>query len=662
MKKINLILLLNLLLIHGALPLLSNNYYISLNGNDKNSGKSPGKSWQSLERLQGTKLKPGDTVFFHAGHHFHGDLVIEHSGSKEKPIVFTSYGEGTNPVLSGTIELKGFKLETPNIYSTHCNKPITNLYKGNELLIVARYPNKGFLKMDGGSFTHFLDEDLDLSKEVIENSLIRFRTINWAYEYRLAKKIENQKVYFDSITYTCDRNWGYFFEGKKEYLDNEGEWVNDKEQQKVYVYSSTPLHENDIFQGNYIDYGLRITKGKSNIQISNLHFTMYDEAGVFMEGDNENVKIISCEFTLCDKRGLFINEGSSHCLVQGNKFSDILGQGIFGLGLNNTTIEYNTIHRIGMYPAYGINGINGGSGIIITNEEKRVPGNPYISHDNIIRHNRLDTIGYHGIRMDGYHSLCEYNVVKDVMFTLNDGGIFYCWGADSTFTHHNVVRNNILLRSHGNLDGTPGGDLMSNGLYIDNRSHHIIAENNIVVGAYDGIMLNDNIYNVDIRNNICYGNKHGIIIAEWKPGNTRDISVTQNTFCAVDYQKQNIFLSSAAGPEFKPGIIDSNLYISLFEKFHLKKMTVHEKNLKRIEECTFEAWQEQTGYDKNSHVVINSGKPNSLNSTIFINEYMEPKVFELEADKLYKDLEGNLIEGQIEVEPFSAKILIFELK
>jgi len=82
------------------------NYYFSDSGNDSNSG-SQKNPWKSLSKLSNSELNPGDSIFFNRGDSFFGELVVNGSGTASEPIVFTSYGSGDKPIISGKVGSSG---------------------------------------------------------------------------------------------------------------------------------------------------------------------------------------------------------------------------------------------------------------------------------------------------------------------------------------------------------------------------------------------------------------------------------------------------------------------------------------------------------------------------------------------------------------------------
>lgn len=78
-------------------------YYLSsTSGNDSNPGTEQ-KPWQTISKISSQPLSAGDSIFFKKGDTFKGHLVIQASGTDDKPIVLTSYGSGDQPILTGSV-------------------------------------------------------------------------------------------------------------------------------------------------------------------------------------------------------------------------------------------------------------------------------------------------------------------------------------------------------------------------------------------------------------------------------------------------------------------------------------------------------------------------------------------------------------------------------
>ena len=91
-----------------------NTYYVSTQGNDENDG-SIDKPWKSIQKANKAMandandgfLLPGDKILFKTGEQFEGNLLINRSGTTEKPIEVSSYGLGEKPIISGSGNIEG---------------------------------------------------------------------------------------------------------------------------------------------------------------------------------------------------------------------------------------------------------------------------------------------------------------------------------------------------------------------------------------------------------------------------------------------------------------------------------------------------------------------------------------------------------------------------
>ncbi len=101
-------------------------YVSSSTGDDSNDGLSPETAIQTLEAVNSIKLLPGDSVLFKSGDTFVGELlVVSESGSEERPILFSNYGEGDLPLLDGDGHLSAIHVLNSG-YLSFSNLEITN--------------------------------------------------------------------------------------------------------------------------------------------------------------------------------------------------------------------------------------------------------------------------------------------------------------------------------------------------------------------------------------------------------------------------------------------------------------------------------------------------------------------------------------------------------
>ncbi|MFW5710017.1 MAG: hypothetical protein ACOCXW_00960, partial [Bacteroidota bacterium] len=472
-------------------------------------------------------------------------------------------------------------------------------------------------------------------------------------------KLDSILYYNNKNQYKCKPGWGYYLDNKAVFLDTAGEWHYNANTSIASIIPERPLSHDDLVEGSYIKNGMVISSNTSYITVKNLHFSKYYNNGIIAQGMNHSIHIDSCTFSNIYKTAIVLKEGASHGSVTNNIIRDIYGSAMMLLEINNFDIGHNIIKRIGMIPGYGIDGINGGLGICICNNEYRPDGYTRLSHHNIIRHNQIDSVGWIAIRMDGHDNICEYNVAKYANVTYNDGGIFHCWGLDSMYTYNNIIRNNIFSYNHGYTRGTPGDHLMINGIYLDNYSNNIHVINNTVTDVGSGVLVNDGAFNNTIKGNTLYGNKKQLSFAEWNEHRLKAVCennyATNNILFNTNNLGHTLSIKHTYKPDHDPGYIDSNIYVSPFEKYHVEKETM-EEGCKITRNYTFATWQENSDNDEHSVFI-----PLDVNSKsiILVNEGVNEKTFILKKGIIYKTVHGETVQDKVTIPAFGSMILMY---
>jgi hypothetical protein len=102
-------------------------FYVSPSGSDSNSALSPGSPWQTIAKVNGTALLPGDTVLFQRGNEWHESLAAPSSGTAGNPISFADYGTGAKPKFWGSNVLTNslFAPAGNGIYTYSISTPVT---------------------------------------------------------------------------------------------------------------------------------------------------------------------------------------------------------------------------------------------------------------------------------------------------------------------------------------------------------------------------------------------------------------------------------------------------------------------------------------------------------------------------------------------------------
>jgi len=119
-------------------------YYVdSKSGNDHNAGLMPAHPWKSLQKVQSTKLRPGDVVRFKRGTGYSGPLFIRDSGTEKSYIILTDYGNPrdsapkfTNPNFAqddfgNSIRIQGSYIMVENLYFHHTSAFVEGDYQSD---------------------------------------------------------------------------------------------------------------------------------------------------------------------------------------------------------------------------------------------------------------------------------------------------------------------------------------------------------------------------------------------------------------------------------------------------------------------------------------------------------------------------------------------------
>ena len=90
------------MLLHHLSYAQNKTYYISSNGNDINNGLSSSTPWQTLSKINGLDLEPGDKILLEGGSKFTGSIQLDQydQGTSTNPILISSYGTGNATVYT----------------------------------------------------------------------------------------------------------------------------------------------------------------------------------------------------------------------------------------------------------------------------------------------------------------------------------------------------------------------------------------------------------------------------------------------------------------------------------------------------------------------------------------------------------------------------------
>ena len=690
-------------------------YYVSSEtGNDGNDGLSPGGAFETITHINSIALQPGDEVRLACTEVWRTQsLVITRSGSTGNPIVFSSHPADCvdKPILSGARPISGWTWVADDLYmadlDTGANSGlfplgINQLFRGPDRLPFGRWPNiqghpdGGYAEVDSQPSSNRI-RDTELPAADWSGAVMHIKGIRW---YML-----NREVTADSgstLTLGSDvqcwggdcSQWGYFLNNHLDTLDLEGEWFWDESTNRVYLYSEAGIPDDTALEGSALTdmegslwgavvLGRNLQDHISHVTVENLRLERWFDAGITtpinLEAD-ENTHIILRNNDIHDVETTGIrmttwvwdaaNNGSGpngwrggrNHMIEGNVID---GANHFGLDtygvdteiianeIRNVAIIEN-LGRSGMGCGYsGTNCTENGAGIRL----KHDPGAANrTARDNVLRYNRLHTVGMNGIDVFGRNMTLENNVIDRACWSKGDCGAIRTFGRDnlgSTPVYNVVIRGNIIRDTLGNTDGThPDFEtLFSLAIYLDNYSRNMVVEDNTVTGStWTGVLFQRS--TGTFSGNTLYDN----VASNWGSelsivGSVSQVTQSDNVMFPLGVNRRSLRVGDSAYLSSS----DNNYFFSPYYDTSLANDATGCCDL------TMAQWQASTGFYPNSAAHWYNQTPGEEPlSEIFINDTAQPMSFNL-AGLVYRNLDHQPLGGSLLVDPYSSIVLIEDI-
>lgn len=595
-----------------------------------------------------SKVEPGDAILFERGSYFSGQVNINKSGNVNNEIIFGAYGEGRNPVISGAIPIKNWNVYQGKIFIAEADTVIKNIFINNQQMIIARYPNSGYLKIKEPFLdpkTGFKDRQLNQQKGFWDGSNVRIRTINWAFEYTPIKNFANGSVAFLNPTmYPVIAGWGYYLDNNINILDTAGEWYYQNIQNskgKIYFYVSDDMNPNSSFiEGSVCSYGFYSQQILTNIKIQDLEFRNQNVSGIFFIGVKSGIHIENCTFTGQSQFGINFLNGSDNCKINNCRFYNINGDGIYSNRTKYSIISNNVFKNIGAIPGYGLTGSAFGMTAIAV----------FSSDSNQIIKNYINGTGHDGINCIGVSNVIEKNVILNTMLLLNDGGAIKSYGLN---TKNSVCKNNFIFNVPGNLEGAleVNNEIEAEGIYLDAFCNNMKVLDNTITGCgASGINLYDRTNDNLIKGNVCYDNRYGITFYQDAEPITGNLTMN-NIFFGTNASQFSVRLIAYTGT-FIPGKFDSNYYCNPVREDLFRYVISG-----RSAEYSFGIWKRLMGNSSEAYSKVIHGRELSY-TKLYIN--MSDDTLKILIDPTYtsRDLNLKSIYGSIFLPPWSSEILL----
>lgn len=523
-----------------VIPPASVAFYVSPDGDDSWSGRLPAPDenrtdgpFASLERARDAarEIEQPVIVYLRGGTHFLTKpltLTPEDSGDEGRPIVYSSY-PGEKAVISGGRRIEGWretilngrKLWVAEIPDVREGKWFfRQIWVNGQRRRRARHPKSGYLSVaempdvppqtpwnEGQTRIRFREGELKAWNTIGDAELVLMT--RWVESHLPIVEVDEEAkiVTFGKKTvFRPDPGDLYYVENALELLDEPGEWYLNPKEGKLYYM---PLHDERIDEAEVIAPVLaqliRIEgepeKGRfvENLTFRNLTFSHtewpipedrsgFSQAAVGVPGAIWGEGMRNCSFEGCALKhlgtyGIELARGCKFNRIEGCEISDI---GAGGIKIGETVIRDDEPEQTHDNTVSNCHIHNGG--LIFHSAIGIWIGQSY---NNVISHNHLHDFYYSGLSVGwtwGYGrslaggNIIQYNHVHHIgVRSDGDGPILSDMGGIYTLgiQEGTVIRNNLF---HDIAGFRYGGW----GIYFDEGSTHILAENNLVYRTTHG--------------------------------------------------------------------------------------------------------------------------------------------------------------------------------
>ncbi len=646
-------------------------YYFSPNGDDQNTGDSPEQAWKSIDKLNSIipSLKPGDQVFFERGGVWN-EAEIELSrlaGTASSPIVFSAYGSGKEPVITGGKNLTGGFVQEGNTWTfTGIGYNKTGYIMNNAGLLinnrfnrVAIHPNDSYYTTSSKGKTSLSDGNQNWAENNLVGGQVSVKAENWAWSIGKISSNTTSDINFSELEYNMKKETTfYFLQNVGLGLDKQGEWVYDNKVLRVY-------YEGDLnaqtVEFPVVDTVVKINDIR-NVRFSGIEFRGANGILIDIQG-GQNIDFQDCIFRVAGT-GIDINK-TTISTFSGNHFEYIHTNGLTANSVGTMNVHENSFKHI-----HTIKGMNNdyddwSSSIAIANNFGEVS----------VKYNTFDTVMIafqtHWAEADWYF---ERNYIKDYTYILGDVGAVYSggdWRTDITKS----IKKNIFLDAHSDMKATIGGHIggYGHGVYWDYNSNGIEVDSNTFINANAAIYSNRNKLNKATNNKFinCAKDLNEIWAMDVYMDNLIDgdndltgHSFNNNVFVFGKNRNERAFgyhWNSSKNILWETMNIDNNVYQDPFgkRKIHREINNYSEEGQYSLDEmCSRRNFSCNAVYNPLNHFYPDvTGISEDEFTRVIYNPGKESKIIVL--DHTYIDLDGNYITGKVELDPYETKILFY---
>lgn len=350
--------------------------------------------------------------------------------------------------------------------------------------------------------------------------------------------------------------------------------------------------------------------------------------------------------------------GGENLLVENNVIS---GANVYGIDCfsRDSSFRGNRIENIALIENLNRDGM--GCGFTGTNCTENGAGFRLKVHlpefsgsGNTLEYNTIHRVGMQGIDVFGPENIIQFNSIEQACYSKGDCGGIRTFGG-SSFNSTNAVNitinQNIIIDVPGNTDGChPDFDaLFGFGVYVDHYSDAmIISENTVANCTAAGVLIQNS--RAEVTGSVLYGNSCGTMTTGQivQAGDDAEVSLSGNTMYSIADNQRTLFVRDHDSLNQS----DENKF---FNPYRDASIMVQQTG---YETYTLEEWRVYSGLDSTSQAHWFNLEPwEAPRSCLFYNSTALPATIRL-GPTIYEDLDRNTIIWSIDIAPYSARILV----
>lgn len=490
-----------------ACSLHATDYYVSPTGNDNSNGTSTSTAWKTITRVNNSAFsyQPGDRILFQRGGTWRGEVIMGTSGTAAQNITVGSYGSGAKPLIKGSELMSGWSQYSGNIWRTSVAGPVDQVYVAGQRMTLARYPNSGWLRNSQGGGTQMQSNGLTQPNNYWNGAVAVVRSSSSSFDTLVISSYSNGTLHFTTPTLNMGTDpWGFYITKKLSELDSPGEWYFDPVAHQLYLWAPNGNSPNgQQVEAAVYRAGINCYWHRSYLRVENLAFQHQRLAGVFNDGA-DHVTATGCDFSYLYHG---IRSAGLNNTYTGNTFNHTYATGALIID-SNTLFADNQLNNIALLDGQG-------------ESTWGYFGVRAIGPGNIVRSNRLDSIGYIGIIAEN-NTLVEKNVVRHPLATMNDGGGIAIDHADGLIIQDNIVSDPIGSYENGAATNAPHNEHMGIGIYFGNTmiKNTKALRNTVYNCPQTGINVDHTMLTsgLQIKDNILFNNGVQLTISDYSNG------------------------------------------------------------------------------------------------------------------------------------------------